>query len=70
VTYWQVRHVIRSGYVSVRQPPDHRKLYLTPQEARAIKAFFGVADSREVGNEEEVEARGRQERTSKDLFFK
>ncbi len=53
VTYWQVRHIIRSGYVPMRQPPQQRKLYLTPREVGAIKDFFGVADAREIGHEEE-----------------
>ena len=45
LSYWQIRHVIRSGYVSVKRPPGHRKMYLTPGEVGAIKAFFGVTDS-------------------------
>lgn len=44
VTYWQIRHVIRAGYVSVKRFHKHRKLYLTPAEVGAIKAFFGVSD--------------------------
>ena len=42
VTYWQVRHVIRSGFVTVKRLPHQRKAYLTPGEAAAIKAFFGI----------------------------
>lgn len=45
VTYWQIRHIIRAGYVSVKRLHKHRKLYLTPSEAGAIKAFFGVSDA-------------------------
>jgi len=45
VSYWQVRHVIRAGYVTVKRLHKHRKLYLTPSEAGAIKAFFGVTDT-------------------------
>ena len=44
LTYWQVHHIIRAGYVTVKRPPHHRKLYLTPGEVGAIKAFFGVVD--------------------------
>jgi hypothetical protein len=44
LSYWQVRHVIRSGYVSVKRLPNQRKAYLTPGEASAIRAFFGVVD--------------------------
>ena len=45
VTYWQIRHILRAGYVTVKRFHQHRKLYLTPAEAGAIKAFFGVADT-------------------------
>ena len=45
VTYWQIRHIIRAGYVSVKRFHKHRKLYLTPGEVSAIKAFFGVSDA-------------------------
>ena len=42
ISYWRVRHVIRSGFVSVKRLPHQRKAYLTPGEVGAIKAFFGV----------------------------
>ena len=47
LSYWQVRHVIRSGYVTVKRLPHQRKAYLTPGEAGAIKAFFGVVDPKQ-----------------------
>lgn len=46
VTYWQIRHIIRAGYVTVKRFHKHRKVYLTPAEVGAIKAFFGVSDTR------------------------
>jgi hypothetical protein len=46
VTYWQIRHILRAGYVTVKRFHKHRKLYLTPGEVGAIKAFFGVSDAR------------------------
>jgi len=47
VTYWQVCHVIRSKFVTVKRLPHQRKAYLTPGEAGAIKAFFGVVDPKQ-----------------------
>jgi hypothetical protein len=47
LTYWQVRHVIRSKFVTVKRLPHQRKAYLTPGEAAAIKAFFGVVDPKQ-----------------------
>lgn len=46
VSYWQIRHILRAGYVSIKRPPGHRKLYLTPGEVGAIKAYFGIVDPR------------------------
>ena len=42
VSYWAVRHALRQGYVSVHREEGHRKVYLKPDEVRAIKAHFGV----------------------------
>jgi len=50
VTYWQIRHIIRAGYVTVKRFHKHRKLYLTPAEVGAIKAFFGVIERGENRN--------------------
>ena len=47
LTYWQVRHIIRSGYVTVKRLPHQRKMYLTPGEVGAIKAFFGFVDPKQ-----------------------
>lgn len=46
VSYWQIRHILRAGYVSIKRPPGHRKLYLTPGEVGAIKAYFAIVDPR------------------------
>lgn len=47
LSYWQIRHVIRSKFVTVKRLPHQRKAYLTPGEAAAIKAFFGVVDPKQ-----------------------
>lgn len=44
VSYWRVRHVIRAGFVTVKRLPHQRKAYLTPAEAGAIRAFFGLSE--------------------------
>lgn len=44
VTYWQIRHILRCGYVPVERPARKRKVYLAPAEVRAIKAHFGLCD--------------------------
>lgn len=46
VSHWRIYHILRAGYVSIKRPPGHRKLYLTPGEVGAIKAYFGVVDPR------------------------
>lgn len=46
VSYWQIRHILRAGYVTIKRLPHHRKLYLTPGEVGAIKAYFGIVDPR------------------------
>lgn len=43
ISYWQVRHVVRMGYVAA-QRPARRKWYLTPEDVRAIKAYFGQVE--------------------------
>jgi hypothetical protein len=44
VSRWRIYHLLRAGYVSVKRPPGHRKVYLTPGEITAIKAHFGLVD--------------------------
>lgn len=47
VSYWQIRHVLRRGYVQVTRPFQQRKLYLSPAEVKAIIAFFGAVEGNE-----------------------
>jgi hypothetical protein len=46
VSRWRIYHLLRAGYVSIKRPPGHRKVYLTPGEIAAIKAYFGLVDPR------------------------
>jgi len=46
VSRWRIYYLLRAGYVSVKRPPGHRKVYLTPAEITAIKAHFGIVDLR------------------------
>lgn len=59
VTYWQVRHAIRSGYVGIDRAGPRRKVYLTPAEVRAIKTHFGVCDPEPVAGTYKNEATPR-----------
>ncbi|HEY1186188.1 MAG TPA: hypothetical protein VGE74_00965 [Gemmata sp.] len=57
ISYWQVRHVVRMGYVTA-QRPARRKWYLTPEDARAIKAYFGQVEPATEPKETRPESRG------------
>ena len=42
VSRWRIYHLLRAGYVTIKRPPGHRKVYLKPTEIAAIKAHFGL----------------------------
>jgi hypothetical protein len=46
ISYWQIRHALRQGYVKVQRDAQRRKVYLRPDEVEAIKRHFGVSLAR------------------------